>query len=130
MVVVILIVAKPGRLRDALYALLKAASLRDIVGQVDDGPVALKVVAEYDPSLVLLDSLLSDDEVKTMVGQIKACQPQTRCLVLANTVEQQQVAKRAGADEVVLKGFPTINLLGVIDKLMSQPQKLTIDQGG
>lgn len=126
----ILIVAKPGRLRDALYALLKAASLRDIVGQVDDGPVALKVVAEYDPSLVLLDSLLSDDEVKTMVGQIKACQPQTRCLVLANTVEQQQVAKRAGADEVVLKGFPTINLLGVIDKLMSQPQKLTIDQGG
>lgn len=127
---VILIVAKPGRLRDALYALLKAASLRDIVGQVDDGPVALKVVAEYDPSLVLLDSLLSDDEVKTMVGQIKACQPQTRCLVLANTVEQQQVAKRAGADEVVLKGFPTINLLGVIDKLMSQPQKLTIDQGG
>lgn len=130
MVVVILIVAKPGRLRDALYALLKAASLRDIVGQVDDGPVALKVVAEYDPSLVLLDSLLSDDEVKTMVGQIKACQPQTRCLVLANTVEQQQVAKRAGADEVVLKGFPTTNLLGVIDKLMSQPQKLTIDQGG
>lgn len=126
----ILIVAKPGRLRDALYALLKAASLRDIVGQVDDGPVALKVVAEYDPSLVLLDSLLSDDEVKTMVGQIKACQPQTRCLVLANTVEQQQIAKRAGADEVVLKGFPTTNLLGVIDKLMSQPQKLTVDQGG
>lgn len=115
--------AKPGRLRDALYALLKATSQQELIGQADDGPAALKMVVEHDPTLVLLDPHWPDDEVKATLGQIKAQQPQTRCLVLANTVEQQHVAKSAGADAVVLKGFPTTNLLGAINKLMSRPDK-------
>lgn len=85
-------------------------------------PAALKRVIQYDPGLVLLDSHLPDNEVRVMLGQIKAERPHTRCLVLANTVEQQQVAKSAGADEVLLKGFSTTNLLEAIDKLMSRQQ--------
>ena len=118
----ILIVAKPSRLREALCTLLKATSRLELIGQVDDGPAALKMVIESDPGLVLLDSQLTDNEVSTMLGQIKAKRPQTRCIVLANTVEQQQLAKSAGADEVLLKGFSTANLLEAIDKLISRQE--------
>ena len=119
MVALILVVAQPGRLRDALCALLKATFWPEIISPVDDGPAALKIVVEHDPTLVLLDSHWPDEEVRAMVGQIKTERPQTRCLVLANTVEQQQVAKSAGADEVFPKGFPIKSLLEVINKLMS-----------
>lgn len=110
--------AKPGRLREALCTLLKAASRLEPIEQVDDSPSALKIVNECDPGLVLLDAHLPDNEISALLGQIKAKRPQTRCIVLANTVEQQQAAKRAGADEVLLKGFSTANLLEAIDKLM------------
>lgn len=116
----ILIVAKPGRLREALCTLLKATSRLELIDQVDDGPTVLKEVIQSNPGLVLLDSHRPDNEVRAMVGQIKAERPQTRRLVLANTVEQQQVARSAGADEVLLKGSSTTNLLETIDKLMSR----------
>jgi DNA-binding NarL/FixJ family response regulator len=115
----ILVVAKPGRLREALCALLKATFWPEMISQVDDGPAALEIVVEHRPTLVLLDSHWPDDEVKAIVGQIKTERPQTRCLVLADTVEQQQVAKSAGADEALPKGFSTTSLLGIINKLMA-----------
>jgi DNA-binding NarL/FixJ family response regulator len=115
----ILIVARPGRLRDALRALLATLPQLEIVGQADNGFSALKLVAERRPSLILLDTTLLDDEVKALVSQVKANWPQTRCLVLADNSRQQQVAKSAGADEVLLKGYPAANLLTNIEKLLS-----------
>lgn len=119
MVELILVVAKPGRLREALCALLKATFWPELISQVDDGPAALKLGVKHDPNLVLFDSHWPDDEIRAMVGQIKTEWPQTRCLVLANTAEQLQVAKNAGADEALPKGFPITNLLEVVNKLMA-----------
>lgn len=113
-----LIVARPGRLRDALGALLTTIPGLRIVGQADDGPSALKMVAEHHPTLVLLDSTLPDDEVKTVVRQIKAHWPQLRCIVLAGNPEQQQIVRSAGADEVLLKEYPAANLLASLEKLL------------
>jgi DNA-binding NarL/FixJ family response regulator len=114
-----LIVARPGRLRDALSALLTTIPQLEIVGQADDGFAALKMVAERRPTLILLDSTLPDYEVKATLNQLKAYWPQIRCLVLADTPRQQQVAKSAGADGVLLKGYPAATLLTNIEKLLS-----------
>jgi DNA-binding NarL/FixJ family response regulator len=116
----ILIVARPGRLRDALHALMATIPQLEIVGQVEDSTVALEIVAEQYPSLILIDSSLPDKEVKAVVEQIKAERSQSYCIVLANSEHQQQVAIRAGADEVLLKGIPTANLFAVIEKVMSR----------
>jgi DNA-binding NarL/FixJ family response regulator len=102
-----------------LSALLTTIPQLEIVGQADDGFAALKMVAERRPTLILLDSNLPDHEVKAMVNQLKANWPQTRCLVLADNSRQQQAAKSAGADEVLLKGYPAANLLTNIEKLLS-----------
>lgn len=115
----ILVVAKPGRLREALCALLKSSFWPEPISQVDDGPTALKILVEHTPTLILLDSHWSDDEVKAVVGQIKTDRPQTRCLVLANTTEQLQVARNAGADVVLPQGFSTTNLLSIINRLLA-----------
>lgn len=113
-----LIVARPGRLREALSALLATIPGLGIVGQADDSSSALKMVTERHPTLVLLDSSLPDDEVKAVVRQIKAHWPQIRCIVLAGNAEQQQIAKRAGVDDVLLKGYPAVNLLANLEKLL------------
>ncbi len=117
-----LIVARPGRLRDALNALLTTIPRLEIVGQADDDSSALKMVTQRRPTLILLDSTLPGEEVEVVLAQIKANWPQTRCIVLADNSQQQQVAKIAGADEVVVKGYPTEHLLASIEKLLSQSE--------
>lgn len=113
-----LIVARPGRLRDALRALLNTLPRLQIVGQADDGPSALKMLSERQPTLVLLDSTLPDDEIKALLSQVKAHRLQPRCIVLAENPEQQQAGKNAGADEVLLKGYPVAKLLANLERLL------------
>ena len=119
----ILIVARPGRLRDALRALMATIPQLEIVDQVEDSAVALKMVTERQPTLILMDSSLPDNEVKAMLEQIKAERSQSYCIVLANSEQQEQDAISAGADEVLRKGFPTANLFAVIEKVMSRQEE-------
>jgi len=113
-----LIVARPGRVRDGLQALLTTVPQIGTVDLADDGPSALRMVRRRHPALVLLDINLHDDEVSTLLRQIKARWPQTRCLVLADSVRLQQMARDAGADSVLLKGFPAAQLFATIEGLL------------
>ena len=90
----ILIIARPGRLRDALRALIATIPQLEIVDQVEDSAAALKMITEQHPTLILMDSSLPDNEVKAMLEQIKAERSQTYCIVLANTEQQEQLAIR------------------------------------
>ncbi len=53
-----LIVAKPGRMRTGLQALLRTMPEIEVAGQVDRASDALGWVVEQGPSLVLLDTSL------------------------------------------------------------------------
>jgi len=46
-----------------------------------------------------------------------------RCIALADDVHQQQEAEAAGADVVLLKGFPAARLIATIEGLLSQEEK-------
>jgi DNA-binding NarL/FixJ family response regulator len=117
-----LIVARPGRARDSLYALLGAVSQIEMIDRVDNGVSALKLVAEREPSLVLLDTGLGEDQAWSVLEQIKAARSQTRCIVLAGSFQQPQRARAAGADDVLLRGFRVAELYKVIEKLISGQQ--------
>jgi DNA-binding NarL/FixJ family response regulator len=119
----ILIVARPERLREALRALLTPMPCLDTVRSVDNVPSALKTVIEQAPRLVLLDANLSDNEVKAALKYIKMEQPETYCIVLAHSVWQEQMARLAGADDVLLKGRPTAGLLNTVAKLLLSPKQ-------
>ena len=46
--------------------------------------------------------------------QIKEQRPQTGCIILIITAQQQQAAQVAGADTILIKGFSTAELFAAI----------------
>jgi two-component system nitrate/nitrite response regulator NarL len=116
----VLIVAQLGRARDGLQALLMAKTQVRIVGLANDLPSALDLAAEHDPELVLLDSNACDGSISDAMNQIEVKWPGARCLVLVSNVRQQQAAKSAGADGVLLKGFRAAQLFEVVEMLTKE----------
>jgi DNA-binding NarL/FixJ family response regulator len=119
-----LIVARPGRMREGLRALLRTIPGIKIVEQVDRGSAALAMVTQERSTLVLLDSSLPSEEMWTAVKQIKAEWPQTQCIVVADTIRQQGMAHASGADGVLLKGFAAETLFTTIDEVLMRVGKL------
>jgi DNA-binding NarL/FixJ family response regulator len=118
-----LIVARPGRMRNGLRALLRTIPRIEIVGQVDQGSAALEMVTLERSALVLLDSSLPFEEMRMALKQIKAEWPQTRCIVLVDNIQQQGMAQAAGADGVLLKGFAAETLFMTIDEVLMRVDK-------
>lgn len=117
--ILVLIVARPGPLRDGLRALLTAIPQIDRIVQADDMPAALDVIAEHRPALVLVDCIPRSDEWCTAVRRVKVESPQTRTIALAEDVQQQQAAQ-AMADVVLLKGAPAAELYATLERLLPQ----------
>jgi len=113
-----LIVAKPGRVCDGLQALLTAIPEIGSIAQTDDATSALRMIAERRPDLVLLDFSLTGDEIRAMLRRIKAGSGQTKCLVLADDAEEQQIAEAAGADAILIKGFTAQKFIKTVRRLL------------
>ncbi len=118
-----LIVARPGRMRNGLRALLRTIPRIKIVGHVDQGSAALEMVTRERPALVLLNSSLPFEETWMALKQIKAEWPRTRCIVLVDNIQQQDMAQAAGADGVLLKGFAAETLFMTIDEVLMRVDK-------
>lgn len=115
-----LIVAAPGRIRDSWQALLKAIPRIQAIAMADEYLPAMQIVADQQPELVLFDAKLTDN-LTDVLRQIKIDSPQTRCIVLADTLEQQWLAKNAGADSVLLAGAPADMLFAAVEGILSWP---------
>ena len=112
----VLIVAPPGRLRDALRVMVRAVPQIGHTVQANDA-LAVLSAAEHSPALILLDADLPGDEAWTVLPQIKARWPQTRCIVLANNGQQRQMANAHGADAVLARGFTVTTLTAAVASL-------------
>ena len=115
----VLIVARPGRRRDNLRALLKAVPQLNNINQADDGSAALCLVNGQCPSLILLDSSLSEPETKLVLEQVKTKLPPAHCLVLADTPEQWRLAEASHADAVLAADFSIANFLTATENLLN-----------
>jgi DNA-binding NarL/FixJ family response regulator len=109
-------------MRDGLRALLRATPRLEFIGQADNSLSALEMVMDCQPFLILLDSNLPEDEVQSLLEQTKINHPHTRCVVLANDVQQQYAARTAGADSVLLAGFPVARFFAVIEELLTRSE--------
>lgn len=116
-----LIVAGPGPLRDGLQALVGTMPQVGRLDVVSDMGSSTTLGVNPSPALVLLDAELTGDQVWLMVRRAKARWPQARTIVLASSVKQQAEAEAAGADAVLLQGFPPTRLVAAIVKLLPQP---------
>ncbi len=116
-----LIAAQPGPLRDALQALLGMMPQIKTVYRVSNVSSMQRTVAEHHPALVLLDTNLSE-KVSQVVKMIQTDGNGSQCLVLADNVQQQQLAQSAGADAALLKGFPADRLFETIWTLTTEQE--------
>jgi CheY-like chemotaxis protein len=77
------------------------------------------MLAQYKPSLILLDVDLPDEGAWILLEELQRTRPQIPCLFLVNSIEQQQRARLAGAKAVLLKGFEAMELVAMIEKVTS-----------
>jgi DNA-binding NarL/FixJ family response regulator len=115
--VLALIIAAPSPLQDGLLALMTTSDLINAVLMAEEASQALRMVKDHHPNLVLLDSHLP--QARMVLEQIKNKSPQTRCLALVSSVEQERTFKNA--DAVLLEGFSPSRLTATIEDLLAQP---------
>jgi DNA-binding NarL/FixJ family response regulator len=116
--VVMLLVGKPGHLRDALQSLVGVAPGLDNLVSADTGLLALKAMREIRPTLVLVVSDLPEAEVVELLRQVKEAWPETGCLVLTDSAQGRRQALAAGADRVLPVGSPAGQLFAAIQQLL------------
>jgi DNA-binding NarL/FixJ family response regulator len=91
----------------------------EILAETADPSALLRMGAEIQPHVVLLDADLPEEQVCAALRQIKAEWSQTRSIVLVEDSEQQRLVQAAGADVALLKGHPASKLVATIEGLLS-----------
>lgn len=114
-----LIVARLGPLRSGLHALLSSIPSIQSIDLVDDGPAALKLLADRHPRLALLEGDSSSDQVWSTLREIKGIAPHTKCILLVDSVQLGQTADAAQADAVLLQGTSAYDLVTTIEQLLT-----------
>jgi len=92
------------------------------VRYADDSALALSMIAEYHPALILLDTNLPGEGIATVLHMIRTNGSQSRCLVLAGDLGEQREAIDAGADVALLKGCTTEELFDAMRELLAEQE--------
>jgi DNA-binding NarL/FixJ family response regulator len=115
-----LLIAPAGRLWYSLRMVLAGCPEIVLVGEAHTDATALTLMAQWRPALALLDGGLADT-ILPLLALIKCNWPATRCLVLAENLQQMEEARARGADEVLLRGFENQELYTAIHTLLPTP---------
>ena len=118
--VTVLIIAKPGQVRDGLRALLHAIPGVDVVDRPCDGMLNADLLAEYNPALILVDCRLVDTRTLDALRRLKTQNPGVCLLILVEDVEQRQLAQDTGFEHVMIKGSSAEKLAKTVRELLPQ----------
>jgi DNA-binding NarL/FixJ family response regulator len=114
-----LIAVRQGSLQDSLVALMTTMHQVTSFLIAEDAASAMRTAAQHRPALVVLEMSLGVEETRTVLGEVKSRWPLTRCLALADCVEQKEEAESAGADAALIKGFTAAKLTATIEGLLT-----------
>jgi len=111
------ILARAGRFRAGVHALLTADVSIGKVIDVDALNAALPLIQRLQPTLALIDFDLASVELEKLIKDIKQNSPNTQCLVLTDCQLRQYLAQKSGAHQVLRKGFSAERLMEVVGAL-------------
>ena len=114
-------------LREGLRAILSSDSELEVVGEAEDGGVAVQCTAELKPDLVLMDLSMPKMSGIEAIREIKKKSPRTRILVLTihNTEEHILATLKAGADGYALKDSTQGELLMAVKRVLQGKRYLS-----
>jgi DNA-binding NarL/FixJ family response regulator len=116
---IVLLVIKPGPLRDGLDALLFAMPEVQLVVHANDANASLDFCRQGTTDVVILEVRPGDRDLLAKVSDVKALCPQGQALALIHNEEDRGPAEAAGADSVLSVGMPATRLRGVITEIAS-----------
>jgi len=121
--VTVLIIAKPGQVRDGLRALVDAIPGVDVVDRPCDGMLNVDLLAEYNPALIVIDCNLVDTRALDALRRLNTQNAEVCFLILVEDVEQQQLAQDNGFDHVLMKGSSAEKLARTARELLTHKSK-------
>src|SRR5688500_14064731 len=112
----ILLVDDHAVVREGLRALLEQQDDIEIVGEADNGRMALQRVPLLEPDVVMLDMKMPGDPEVYTIAAIKRASPQSQVLLFTSYAEYSQVrdALNAGATGYLLKDVLRNDLLRAV----------------
>jgi DNA-binding response OmpR family regulator len=89
----------------------------------EDGAQALELADREQPDLAVLDVMMPEKDGLTVCEELKRRWPETKVLILTvkGTDEDLMRARKAGADEYMLKPYSLAELLEALRSLQPQP---------
>jgi len=111
-----LLVDDQALFREAMHTLLALDSAVEIVAEAANGEEAIRLIAEHQPQVVLMDLRMPLMCGAEATRRIRAMHPDIRVLVLTTFDQEDDVfdALRAGASGYVLKNTPSAQLVEAI----------------
>ena len=114
----VLLVDDHAVVREGLRALLAQDRDIEIIGEAADGLLAVAMVRQHQPDIVLLDLLLPGANGIDATRQIMQDSPQTKVIILSSVQEffKVQICLEAGAFDYLIKTAPAEELLRTIHR--------------
>lgn len=117
-----LIVARPGPLRNSLFALMASMPEIDLTAECKDLSALMSLGGQIKPDLILMEADFAEGQLALIIDFIKREWPSSRSMILVDEVGQQQEAREAGADVVLFKGYRAAGLVWNMKDLLAQGQ--------
>jgi DNA-binding NarL/FixJ family response regulator len=123
----VLIVDDHPVVRQGIKSLLSSYEAFEVVGEADNGRVAIEKFRSSKPDVVLLDIRLADDSGLEVLDLILDDDPEARVLMLSSFDDDEYVNRslRAGALGYVLKGDSDAQLVSAIEAVASGHRALS-----
>lgn len=112
----ILVVDDHAIVRTGLVALLESCADMEVVGEADDGEIAVRMAMELKPDIVIMDILMPVKNGVAATHEIKAVLPETKVLILTTSTVSDELASAlaAGADGAISKSTANRTLISAI----------------
>jgi DNA-binding NarL/FixJ family response regulator len=93
----------------------------ELLGPATDGERALQLVAEHRPDIAFVDYRMPRGSGATLLQALKEASPETRIIVFTGQADEQvaRAALAAGADALVLKEAPLVDLVRAVDLVLA-----------
>lgn len=116
----VLILAKPGELRDGIEALLAAVPQVDSVYCRSNINVKGSQLAKLGADLLVFNSSKTDQSVNNQLRQIKQRLPSIKVLTIVDTEETKTKRDNRYSDVTLVKGFRGGRFIEVVRKLLEK----------
>ncbi|RKZ28926.1 two-component system response regulator [bacterium] len=122
----IMIVDDAKFIRVILTNILEEAGY-EVVGEAEDGKVALEKYPELKPDLLLLDIIMPEMEGNVVLGKLMKDYPDAKVLIISAVGQRLLVDKalKSGAAGYIVKPISPENVLNEVERIIGPPDKNT-----